>query len=111
MSERELVQSILVEFGALPTCRIWRANSGAATWRGKDGKTKGLVRFGVPGQADISGIMQGGMRIEIEAKTATGRQSDDQKRWQAMIEKFGGAYCLARSVDDVRMFLAGLEHA
>lgn len=95
MTEHALVQSILIEFGSRPTLRLWRVNTGAALGRA------GFVRFGLPGMADISGIMQGGRRIEIECKTATGRQSPEQKRWQAMIEKFGGLYVLARSVEDV----------
>lgn len=99
MTEHALVQSILIEFGSRPTLRLWRVNTGAALGRA------GFVRFGLPGMADISGIMQGGRRIEIEAKTATGRQSPEQKRWQAMIEKFGGLYVLARSVEDVRKVL------
>ena len=101
MTETDLVNSILLEFGARPDLRIWRQNTGAArTSRGA------LVRFGIPGQADISGILSGGRRIEIECKTKTGRQTKEQKAWQAMIERFGGLYVLARSVEDVRRALA-----
>lgn len=101
MTERDLVQSILVEFGARTDLRIWRQNTGCAIGRA------GLIRFGLPGMADISGIQFGtGRRIEIECKTATGRQSDAQRKWQAMIENAGGIYILARSVDDVRRVLA-----
>ena len=32
-----------------------------------------LVRFGVPGQADLTGILPGGKRLEIETKSDTGR--------------------------------------
>ena len=97
MTEHALVQQILVEFGSRPDLRIWRSNSGAAVSR-----TGAMVRFGVPGQADISGIQVGGRRIEIECKTPTGQQSEAQKNWQRMIERFGGIYILARSTDDVR---------
>jgi hypothetical protein len=101
MAETQLVQSILIEFGALPGLRLWRHNVGAA--RTKSGA---LVRFGVPGQADLMGVMApNGRLLAIECKTATGRQSPDQKKWQAMVEKFGALYILARSVDDVRAAL------
>jgi hypothetical protein len=100
MSEAKLVNEILIEFGARADCRLLRQNTGAA--RDRRG---GFVRFGIPGQADISGILAGGRRIEIECKSPTGRQSEDQRRWQAMIEKFGGLYVLARSTEDVRAAL------
>lgn len=103
--EADLVSEILHEFGSRDDCRIWRNNVGSAKTR--DGR---FIRFGIPGQADISGILAVtlpggrviGQRIEIEAKTKTGRQRPEQKKWQAMIERMGGIYILARSVDDVR---------
>lgn len=76
--------------------RIWRQNTGAALTK------NGMVRFGVPGQADITGLLiPSGRRIEIEVKDAKGRQRESQKNFQAMIEKSGGIYILARSVEDV----------
>jgi hypothetical protein len=106
MTEHELVQSILLEFGSRPTLRLWRHNVGAATYRGKDGARGGLVRFGQAGQADIMGLIApSGRFLAVECKTATGRQSDAQRNWQAMVERFGGLYILARSIDDVRRAL------
>ena len=100
MSEHALVQQILIEFGSLPGMRIWRVNTGAAIRPGG-----GLVRFGLPGMADISGIIAGGQRIEVEAKTRTGKQRKEQVAWQKMIEGLGGLYILARTTDDVRRSL------
>lgn len=95
--ETPLIRDILLALGTRRDLRIWRSNCGAARTR-----TGRVVRFGVKGQADISGILAPtGKRIEIEAKSATGRQSEQQRRFQAMIEKHGGIYILARSVDDV----------
>lgn len=102
MSEHELVQSILLEFGALPNVRLFRRNTGAAKRRGG-----GLVRFGLPGMSDITGILApSGKVIEIECKTSTGRLTQAQENWLAMIRKFGGIAVVARSVEDVRMALA-----
>ena len=95
MKEKELQNEILRMFGTTPRLRIWRANTGVAQI------DKRFIRFGVPGQADLTGILPDGRRLEIEAKSPTGRQSDDQKNFQRMIEKFDGVYVLARSVDDV----------
>jgi hypothetical protein len=101
MTESDLVQAILLTFGARPDCRIWRANTGAM--RDASGR---VIRFGVPGQADISGLLAPtGQRLEIECKSRTGRQSPEQVAWQAMIERHGGIYILARSLDDVRAVL------
>ncbi len=103
MTESDLVASILLRFGSRPTIRLWRANVLVA----KD-KTGRVVRAGITGQADISGLrLPSGQRVEIECKTATGRQTQEQKRWQSMIERFGGIYILARRVDDVESALSG----
>jgi hypothetical protein len=75
--------------------RLWRNNTGVA----RIGRR--VVRFGVPGQADLTGILPDGRRLEIEVKSADGRQTEEQRNYQSMIERFGGVYVLARSVDDV----------
>ncbi len=103
MSEALIQQQILEAFGARPKLRIWRANTGAAMVKGR------LVRFGVPGQPDIQGIIAPtGKYLGIEVKSPTGRQSEEQKLFQAMVERQGGIYILARSVDDVRKILEPL---
>lgn len=103
MSEADLVAAILIRYGSHPRIRIWRANVLVA----KDSRGR-VVRAGIPGQADISGLLAPhGRRLEIECKSPTGRQRDDQRRWQAMIESFGGLYVLARSTDDVEAALRG----
>lgn len=102
--ESDLVQQILLAFGSLPTLRIWRVNTGAVKTADR------FIRYGIPGMADISGILApSGRRIEIECKAATGRQSEAQRNWQAMIEKHGGLYILARSVDDVARALPSVD--
>lgn len=60
-----------------------------------------VVAFGIPGQADLTGILPCGLRLEIEVKGPNGRQSPEQRSFQRMIERFGGVYVLAHSVDDV----------
>jgi hypothetical protein len=102
--EKFIQNDILRTFGTKPTLRLWRANVGASTFLGPHGKQR--VQFGVPGQADLSGIILDpntgqGVRLEIEVKSAVGRQRPEQANYQKMIEKFGGIYILARSVEDV----------
>jgi hypothetical protein len=104
LSERALQTQILIKFGCRPGLRLWRQNSGLL-WA-KDGRR---VRATVIGAADISGILRrDGRRLEIEVKSPTGRQSPEQKAFQAMIEAFGGKYILARSIEDVERELGGL---
>ena len=95
MTEKQIQNSILREFGTKSWLRIWRANVGVARINRR------VVRFGIPGQADLTGILFDGRRVEIEIKSATGQQSQDQKNYQKLIERFNGIYILARSINDV----------
>lgn len=96
-----LIADILHTFGGRPNVRLWRANVLVARTR-----TGQVVRAGVKGQADISGILApSGKRIEVEVKTGGATTSEAQRNWRAMMEKFGALYVLARSVDDVRRAL------
>jgi hypothetical protein len=63
---------------------------GSMTW-GKSTATKG--------SADISATIQG-RSVKIEVKIGADRQSDDQKVYQANIEKSGGKYWIAKNFDD-----------
>lgn len=98
--EKVIQNDILRAFGTLPGLRLWRANVGVARIGGR------VVSFGIPGQADLTGIVPDGRRLEIEVKSAVGRQSPQQRSFQEMIERFHGIYILAKSVDDVRRGLA-----
>lgn len=82
--------------------KVWhrRMNSGAAMMVGRGGKMR-PVRFGAPGMPDIFARTPSGSIIWIEVKSATGRQSPEQREWQREAERFGDVYILARSVDDV----------
>ena len=96
MKESPIQREILAAFATRGDLRLWRANTGVAR-RGNQ-----FIRFGVVGQADLTGILPGGIRLEIETKSTTGRQTVEQRAYQQMIERFGGVYVLARSVADVQ---------
>lgn len=96
-SEAEIQKEILKALGARDDVRVWRQNTGAARRRGGGP----LVRFGLPGQADILGLLvPSGRFLAVEVKTPTGRLSPDQRRWGAAIERAGGLYVVARSVEE-----------
>lgn len=61
------------------------------------------IDFGLPGSADVLVILPpDGRFLAIECKSPSGVQSEKQRRYQAAVERSGGLYILARSVDDVR---------
>ena len=97
MSEAKAQAEIMLYLGTLSHVRVWRQNTGKAELRGR------VVQFGVPGQADISGIVAPhGRRLEIECKSATGRLRTQQRKFGEMIERMGGLFVVARSVEDVK---------
>lgn len=89
--QRQIMLGIQQEW---PTALIKRQNTGA----GKD-HAGNFVRFGVPGQGDLACVIFG-LAVEVEVKTPTGRQSKVQKNYQAALERAGGIYVLARSVEE-----------
>jgi hypothetical protein len=94
----ELVHDILLALGALPDARIWRNSVGAARPLHNPAR---VLRFGLKGSADISGIvLPFGRRLEIEAKTGSGQPSKEQRSFLAMINRMGGVAGVARSVAD-----------
>jgi hypothetical protein len=101
--ERDVQHAILRAWGAHPRLRIARVNTGAAMVKGR------LVRFGVPGTADICGVIApAGRFLAIEVKSTSGKQREAQKTFQRVVEAMGGLYVLARSVSDVDAALAGV---
>jgi hypothetical protein len=95
MTETALVSAVLLALGQRTDLRVWRQNTGAL----KDSNGR-LVRYGLVGSGDISGILAGGRRLEIECKVGKGRQSEHQRAFGEMIQRYGGVYLVVRSVED-----------
>lgn len=76
----------------------WRNNSGArvAEYKGK----RRFFRFGAKGSPDILAIRKG-VALAVEVKRPGGKQSDDQRAWQAEWTANGGVYVLANNYGDV----------
>ena len=101
----EFLNDLLVELGKHPHLgRYWKQNTGIA----KVGDR--VIRFGLPGAADITGLMPNGIRVEIECKTGTGRLSEIQGRFRNMITDLGGLYMEAREIEKVIAVLEELCH-
>lgn len=86
---------------------VWRNQVGL--FKTLDGRT---VNIGIKGSSDLMAVkptvitpeMVGqtlAVFVAVEVKTATGRQSDPQKKWQKAVEKLGVKYILARSENDI----------
>ena len=93
--ERDTQADILVFVTNLPHAFFVRANTGAG--RNLSGR---VVQFNIVGTPDIIGCYRGWF-VGIEVKSAGGRQSIDQQRYQAALTAADGLYILARSVEDV----------
>jgi hypothetical protein len=124
-SEKRILNEGLVAVSCEPDVLAWRNNSGQA-WQGTRliagiGQTihvrAGMtilvdsrpITFGLPGSGDILGVASG-LAIALEAKTDTGRQSDQQKKFQAAFERAGGRYGLFRSPEEAVAHLRGWRH-
>lgn len=121
-SEKRILNEALIAVSALPGVLAWRNNSGQA-WQGQRvmvGTGQHLIirpgmvvlqdarpiTFGLPGSADILGVIEA-RAFGVETKTVTGRQSDQQKKFQAAFERAGGLYGVARSPEEAVALLRG----
>jgi hypothetical protein len=60
-----------------------------------------FIRFGVKGAHDVTGMLRGGRRLEIETKAEGRKLTDDQAAFAQGVNGGGGLAILAYSVDDV----------
>lgn len=103
MTESQLMDRIRLVLGADSAAVFWRNNTGVAETRGY------TIRYGLGnGSADLIGVFRGRF-VAVEVKTPSGRQSDDQRRWELLVESKGGVYAIVRSEDDARQLLANLH--
>lgn len=100
MSEAQLVSQILLRCGSLPNVRLWRSQPLVA--RTKTGRVLRALPVGFP---DLSGITSTGRFIGLEVKTPTGRVSQEQAAFGAMLVKWGACYGVVRSVEDALRLL------
>ena len=104
MTEGELQDKIRLALGRIPGLVLWRNNIGRTQ------SAKGWIWYGVgnPGGADLIGCYLGRF-VAIEVKTATGRQSPEQRDWQGVVERAGGVYLLVRSVEEAVKLVGNLR--
>lgn len=93
MTHNDLVRNILITVS--PLGMAWQNATGAL----KDA-TGRLIRYGLPGSSDIIAIIAGRF-VGIEAKVGRDQQRPNQAAFATAVQRAGGIYILARSVDDV----------
>jgi hypothetical protein len=97
MTEKDL-QKLILDYLSVKRIFHYRNNSGVmfSEYKGK----KRMVRFGATGSPDIVAV-KNGIYVGIEVKNATASQNEAQVAFQQALEKAGGRYLLARSLEDV----------
>jgi hypothetical protein len=95
MSEQELTRAIIDRLNAIPGVWVYRQNTGVAKAHGH------RIRFGLVGSADITGVLPGGRRLELEVKLPTGKPpSEEQVQFGERINAAGGLWAVVKSVDE-----------
>lgn len=84
-------------------CRVWDHPTGVA-YRDVDGGRK-WITYGLEGSSDIIGVLLGGQMLCIEIKTGRATQQENQKKFEAMIKRFGGLYFVAHSAQEALDFV------
>ncbi|MEG3175797.1 hypothetical protein U1872_06115 [Sphingomonas sp. RB3P16] len=114
-SEKKALNAALMDISALPDTFAYRQNTGQA-WQGRHvdvavGEyvrvTPGMrilaearpISFGLPGAGDIVGHRRG-FAFQVEMKTLTGPQREEQRSFERAWKKTGGIYVLARSAGE-----------
>ena len=75
----------------LPDLRLFRRNVGVVAVGPR------RIRFGIAGQCDLWGVTRGGVHVELELKTSTGRLSEDQVRWSEWCHGWGVTWMLLQA--------------
>lgn len=90
---------------------VWLTRNNVGVLTDANGR---YVRYGLgPGSGDLVGMFTcadgRALWIEAEIKAATGKQSDEQQRRQALVTKRGGVYVVLRSVEDAKQWIQQLR--
>ena len=99
-------QAAILRYLAVSPRVAWaeRMNTGAVKIPVANGRDR-FLRFGFPGCPDILGQLTDGRLLAIEVKSPTGRPSEAQSAFLALVATHGGVAVLARSLDDLTPLL------
>jgi hypothetical protein len=99
--ESDLLAALLLEAPrAFPELRLFRRNvSKVKILDPRTGRSRSM-RFALPGQCDLWGVLVGGIHIEIELKSATGSLEPDQRVWRDFCAEWCIPYALLKARAD-----------
>jgi hypothetical protein len=102
MKPEEAIQRQIVQYLALMGIFFFSVpNENAGGGKGAMIRMQKYRAMGLrPGVSDLVVLLPSRI-VFIEVKTATGRQSENQKRFEALVTSLGFEYYVVRSVDDV----------
>lgn len=103
MTEAQLTHKIIHALNRIPSVCVWRQNTGAIKF--DNGR---FVRFGVKGQADITGIYKG-RRVELEVKLPgkTKTLTDNQRAFLESMAQHGAIVAVVTGIDEALEALHG----
>jgi hypothetical protein len=96
--ETDLVKATLAYLTVAYPRGVWyRTNTGA--FAGEYKGRKRFVKFGIPGLADITGVLDG-RAIYVECKIGKGKQSANQWAFERAVVGAGAQYHVTRELGD-----------
>jgi hypothetical protein len=102
ISTEKATQAAILNYLVLKRVFHWRNNTGA--FKSEHGS---FIRYGSPGSPDIFAVLPpSGQLLGIEVKDTRGRLNENQEGFRDRLERAGGRYIVARSLDDVICALA-----
>lgn len=97
------IQKTICDYLALRNYFFWRSNT-TPIFDPTRHSFRAMPKYAMKGVADIL-LLEDGIFYAIEVKSRTGKQSDKQKVFQGLVEKKGGIYILAKSLEEVSKHL------
>jgi len=89
------VQRAILDYLKIKRVFYYRQNTGGIV-----AESGHFVRYGTPGSPDIICVIKG-QYVGIEVKAPKGKQNPNQIQFQQDLERAGGRYVLAYSLDDI----------
>lgn len=106
-SERQTLPAVLLALRLHPKVAwVERMNTGGMWAINEKSGHRQYIRFGWAGMSDITGQLRDGRRLEVEAKSDTGRPTPEQRAYIALIRHHQGVAFVARNAIDVIRELA-----
>jgi len=98
ISEAQVLAAVLMHVPQrVRGLHLFRQSVGMVRINQEGPDTERVVRFGIPGMCDVSGLVEPqGWRVEIECKRYGQNLSEKQHHWCGNMIAWGGIYYLAR---------------